>query len=286
MQPLGHTVGSCHLAIPSTSPPKLSNTPVVSARPPGQSAVADGTADLHIHTTASDGLLSVQETLAHVEERTKLDVVAITDHDTVDGALEAREWATRQGLRVQVITGLEVTTSQGHVVALFVERAVPPHRPVFETLAAIHEQGGLAIIAHPMSWLTNSVTRPALDAIVESRQPGVHIDGIEVFNNSLPGRVGRRQAWQFCERHGIAMVGGSDAHFQVAIGSAITRFPGRTAADLRQALQGRTTRGELLFDVGIADMGFRPIATIFWRRLKKRGSFLPVREMFRNVRER
>src|ERR687886_2576188 len=76
-----------------------------------------GLADLHLHTLASDGLMSVQALLDYAERSTRLDVVAITDHDETQAALEGREYVARKGYRVQVIPAVEVTTSEGHLIA-------------------------------------------------------------------------------------------------------------------------------------------------------------------------
>ena len=96
----------------------------VSAGPPTRPA-GYGKADLHIHSTYSDGIDSIPKILDFVEHQTDLDIIAIADHDDVRGAHEARELAARRNYRVQVIMGTEITTRQGHLLALFVERDFP-----------------------------------------------------------------------------------------------------------------------------------------------------------------
>src|SRR5438270_10189488 len=81
-----------------------------------------GRADVHLHTDEVDGLQSVADLLDYAEHHTDLDVLAITDHDEIRGAWKARDLAAQRKLRVQVITGTEVTTRHGHVLALFVDR--------------------------------------------------------------------------------------------------------------------------------------------------------------------
>ena len=147
-----------------------------------------GRADIHIHTRVSDGMASVAETLAHVEERTTLDVIAVTDHEDARGGLEARELAARRGLRVEVIPGAEVTTRQGHLLALFIERTPPIFRSVEATLEAIHAQGGIAVAAHPMSWLTRSLSARTIDRVTARNEAGATFDAIEA-NFSPAGRV-------------------------------------------------------------------------------------------------
>lgn len=105
-------------------------------------------ADLHIHTNySSDGTASVVDVLEHVVKHTDLRVIAITDHDTIDGALEARRIARAYG--IDVIVGEEISTADGHMLALFIEQMVPPGQPASTSIAAVHAQGGLCIPAHP-----------------------------------------------------------------------------------------------------------------------------------------
>src|SRR5215813_10337077 len=104
-------------------------------------------ADLHIHTTHSDGTASAREVLEYVVAQTDLRVIAITDHNTIAGALEARELAASYG--IEVIVGEEVSTNEGHLLALFVEELLPPRQPAAATIAAVHAQGGLCVAAHP-----------------------------------------------------------------------------------------------------------------------------------------
>ena len=109
-----------------------------------------GRADLHIHTQASDGLDPITTILAFVEQSTDLDVIAITDHERIDAALAARTMARDLGHRAEVVVGEEVSTLGGHLLGLFLTERVRPLRSLRTTIAEIHEQGGLAIPAHPL----------------------------------------------------------------------------------------------------------------------------------------
>ncbi len=197
-----------------------------------------------MHTSFSDGMASPRQILEYVEAETDLDVIAITDHDDLRGAMETRESCARGRYRFQVVPGMEVTAIEGHVIALFVEEPLPSLRPVEEVLEAVHRQGGLAIAAHPLSWLTRSLGKRTLDRIAASKREGVYLDGLETANQS-PGAWLRlkRVAALNRERYQLAQVGASDAHFLKAIGSARTEFPGRTADDLRRSILERTCRG-------------------------------------------
>ncbi len=203
-----------------------------------------GKADLHLHTAIGDGMASPQEVLDYVEAETDLDVIAVTDHDNLEGAMQTREAWSRGSYRFQVVPGVEVTAIEGHILALFVEEPLPSLRPVDEVLAAVHRQGGLAIAAHPLSWLTRSLGRRALERIAASAADGVYLDGLETANQSPGGRVGLKKAAALNrERYHLAEVGGSDAHFLKVIGSAYTEFPGRDTEGLRRSILERTCRG-------------------------------------------
>lgn len=201
-----------------------------------------GRADLHIHTNISDGMMSVAEMLAWVEQRTLLDVIAVTDHETVEGGLRARDLAGRNGSRVQVIVGEEVTTRSGHLLALFLERTIPRFLSLEDTLQAVHEQGGIAIVPHPLSPLTFSIGQGALEKALASGTPGVSVDALETRNHSIAGRVTYGKVDRFNQRYQIPVTGSSDAHFFPHLGACYTAFPGRTPDDLRAALLAGQTK--------------------------------------------
>ena len=229
-------------------------------------AVRPGKADLHIHTAFSDGMASPRQILEYVEAETDLDVIAITDHDDLRGALKTREtWALGR-YRFQVVPGMEVTAIEGHIIALFVEEPLPSLRPVEEVLAAVHRQGGLAIAAHPLSWLTRSLGKRALERIAASKLDGVYLDGLETANQS-PGAGQRlkRVAALNRERYHLAQVGASDAHFLKSIASACTEFPGRTAEDLRRSILERTCRGVNGRHPSLLEIGPRQLLRQTWR---------------------
>lgn len=203
-----------------------------------------GRADLHIHSAASDGVASIDTILRHVQEATDLDVIAITDHERVDAAMAARDMAASRGYRFGVIIGEEITTRGGHLLGLFLERPVPPLRSLRWSIAAIHEQGGLAVPAHPLARIPMCATARSLRSLLEDADPAVHPDGLEVFNATTAGKRGHRRSLAFAAEHGLAGLGGSDAHRPEHIGQAVTRFEGGTPDDLRRAIEARTTAWE------------------------------------------
>src|SRR5215212_8697212 len=197
-----------------------------------------GSADLHLHTSLGDGLIEPAALLAYVEERTDLDVVAVTEHDQLDAALWTRELHARGRYRFEVVAGMEVTTLEGHLLALFIEEPVPSLRPLARTLDLIHRQGGLAVVPHPMSPLTRSVGRNGIERVLRRAADGVWLDGIELANPRPAGRATAARARALNESvFGLAETGGSDAHFLPYVGCARTTFPGRSAIDLFAAIQ-------------------------------------------------
>jgi predicted metal-dependent phosphoesterase TrpH len=189
-----------------------------------------GKADLHIHTTYSyDGTATVTATLEHVARNTDLDVIAITDHDEIDGALAALELAPHYG--VEAIPGVEVSTAEGHVLALFVKKSVPRNLSLAETVLCVREQGGLCIAAHPGGRQPWCLKENAIACALKTVGVADTLLGVETYNASLPN--GRRLA--------LTPIGNSDAHMLWMIGMAATRFPGTDAASLGMALHNRTT---------------------------------------------
>ena len=213
-----------------------------------------GRADLHIHTTFGDGLDSVEAILDHVEAATDLDVIAITEHDRLEVALRARETWARRGYPYDFVPGVEITTLEGHIVALYLEEPVASLQRVEATIEAVHAQGGVCFVPHPLSRLTRSVGVKTLERLDAH---GIRPDGLELATASPTARfyVGRAARLNR-ERYDLPTVGASDAHFREAIGTGFTTFEGTSAADLRAAfaagaISGGQHRFPKLRDVGI-----------------------------------
>ena len=193
-----------------------------------------------MHTTASDGWPTPQELVDHAARRARLDVIAVTDHDTIEGALRAREYAAKRA-RFHVIVGEEVSSRDGHIVALFLERRVRPGMSAAATVHAIHDQGGLAIAAHPF-WRTQRRTQtPRPVHGVGWLAAELDFDAIEV-ENATPGfYLFNQLAHRLNLGLGAAELGCSDAHILDAVGRAFTEFRGKTPEELREAIDSRTT---------------------------------------------
>ncbi len=205
-------------------------------------AALSGTADLHIHTHFSDGADSPSDVLRWAE-RKRLDVIAITDHDTIEGALEAARLSRESRSNPDVIVGEEVSSADGHILGLFLERCVPPGLSAEETVAAIHEQGGLAIAAHPF-WRHENNNRRGWVYSVGEHVEHVLFDAVEVLNGGFtPSMIAANaRAAAVARALRLKQVGGSDAHVRHAVAWGHTRFEGWTARHLRDSILAGNTR--------------------------------------------
>ncbi|MCD6529167.1 PHP domain-containing protein [Candidatus Bathyarchaeota archaeon] len=167
--------------------------------------------DFHVHTLYShDSKTSLKEVLVYARRR-GLDGVAITDHDTIEGAIELSKLCNKKGTPFIVIPGLEVSSKHGHILALNVNDLVKPGRDIVETIDEIHDKGGLAVLAHPFSLFKGIPLRELKRA--------ENADAMEVINScavpfSLSVHLGKRYARVLR----LPEVAGSDAHIPEVIG--------------------------------------------------------------------
>ena len=203
---------------------------------------AMGIAEVHAHTLASDGMVSAVD-LVRAAAAIGLDVLCVTDHDTISELGPAVEAGAALG--VDIVRGEEVTAAFPpgiHIVGLFLDRQIRMHMSVEDTVDAIHEAGGLAVIAHPFmpTWFA-SMTPGRARSLLQTHR----VDGIEIRHTApvLPRTWGLLDGFyaEHRERLGAAL-GAGDSHFGAHdLGRVLTVFPGRGAADLRRAIEGRTT---------------------------------------------
>ena len=198
---------------------------------------------MHLHTTASDGTASPAEVLQWAAEQTDLSVIAICDHNTNEGAIEAAALALEGSCRIQVVVGQEVESTDGHILGLWTPEMIAPGMDASRTVAAIHAQGGLAVAAHPYAplwWDKAGLSRGATETY-----NCVDYDAVEVANSTplLFFANFRARAYWRANMTRLAAVGGSDAHMLSVIGTSRTIFPGSTAEELRAAIEARASRG-------------------------------------------
>jgi predicted metal-dependent phosphoesterase TrpH len=202
-----------------------------------------GSADLHVHPHGDrrrrhDGSGVVDRLLA-----VDLDVVVLTNHDDVRSGEVIAARAREAGARAEIVVGAEVTTLDGHLLGLWLTHDVPRDRSLAETVERIHDQGGLAIVAHPL--LPTRVSAPGrlvrrlADGPAASRPDA--IEGYNAIASWVP--LHRRRLARLGAVTALPLVGGSDAHHPRWIGLGRTTFVGRTAAELRASIVAGTCAG-------------------------------------------
>jgi len=200
-----------------------------------------GYADLHIHSTYShDGVFSIPSILQYTSEFTDLSVIAITDHDEIDGALEAMRLAPVCGL--DVVPGCEITSRDGHILALYIQERVPAGLSALETVLRVGELGGLCVAAHPMARGVHGISAANLLALLDHPQAKEILVGVEAYNAGLILQGSNYRVQRLVKDLPVAQTGGSDSHVLFTISQGVTYFPGKTADDLRLALLRRQTR--------------------------------------------
>ena len=185
--------------------------------------------DLHCHSRGSFDCLSAPKDIVKAASSRGLTHLAITDHDRIDVALEARDLAPAD---LTILVGEEVKTRDGDLIAMFLERAIAPGMSAADTIAGIREQGGLVGLPHPFDGFRGSILRDESMAHVVSS-----VDWVETHNARLIGK-GNEQALEFAMERGIPGVAVSDAHSIMEVGVAYTAVEGdpSTPAGLLAAL--------------------------------------------------
>jgi len=166
--------------------------------------------DIHVHTNHSDGVVSPEDVVKQAAK--VVDGLAITDHDTMSGIAKAKRAAKKYG--VIFIPGVEITTPMGDILAVGVEE-MPKTDDILEVFAAIHKQGGVAVLAHPFAG-SFQISFTDIIEILKGK-----FDAIEIYNSSTP-MPANMEAARMAKKTGMVGVAGSDAHFLEVIGTAYT----------------------------------------------------------------
>ena len=171
--------------------------------------------DLHMHTHFSpDSLVSPERLVARCQ-KVGLSCIAVTDHNTTEGARVVKDIAP-----FLVIVGEEVRTSEGEVTGLFLTETIPEGLSIGETARRIKDQGGLISIPHPFDRFRGEViSRRGLDEVVQ------HADIVEVFNARNNLSADDRKALDFAREHGLLTSGVSDAHTTMELGRTYVEMP-------------------------------------------------------------
>jgi predicted metal-dependent phosphoesterase TrpH len=203
-----------------------------------------GRADLHIHPSDDPGAESSPDAFYAALVASDLDVAVLADHDRIDVGQELVARSRRDGTTIELVVGEEVTSRGGHVLGIGLSTRVPRGFSLTDTIAAIHEQDALAVVAHPLLPVWTAASAATLIALADG-DPRTRPDALEAMHPLaawLPGWRGRVE--ELATRCGYAVVGGSDAHLARSVGRGRTVFPGRSAADLFAAIRAGTTWAE------------------------------------------
>jgi predicted metal-dependent phosphoesterase TrpH len=165
-------------------------------------------ADLHVHTIYSKDSLITPKDLIYFAKKRGLDAVAVTDHNQLEGA---RKIAKETDFLI--IPGMEVSSSDGHIVALNVQELIPKGLSAIETVERIHKAGGVAVACHPYVYFKGCLR----DNVCAT------FDAIEVINaRAFPFKSSVKKAEQTAKNLGLSRVAGTDAHYGPQIGYAYT----------------------------------------------------------------
>ncbi len=169
--------------------------------------------DLHVHSNFSrDGYDSIDPILKRAKA-IGLNGIAITDHNTIEGGLTGVKRAKALGLDLMVVPGVEVSTAEGHLVALGITKDIPPDLPVDETIKIAKDLGGIVIVPHPFHPFRHGLGHVPKGA-----------DAVEVYNSRCITGYSNGRARDAATRMGKSMVAGSDAHTVAMVGYAITEI--------------------------------------------------------------
>jgi predicted metal-dependent phosphoesterase TrpH len=189
--------------------------------------------DLHCHTSASFDSLASPRAVVRAAASRGLTHLAVTDHDRLDGALEARQIVASEGLPLTVLVGQEIQTRQGDLIGVFLDRPIRSGLDAFEAIQEVRAQGGLVGIPHPFDRFRGSLLG---SGGVDGLAPLV--DWVESHNARIMIGSGNQRAAEFAAVHRLPGIAVSDAHSVLEIGVAYVALDGNpsTPAGLRAAL--------------------------------------------------
>lgn len=185
--------------------------------------------DMHVHTRHSKrcGWMSPGRLVKRAMEK-GLDGLAVTDHNTIEGAIEVRDIVRDEDLNLVVIIGEEISTDRGEVLTYFINEVIDPG-PFEDVIAAIRRSGGISAVPHPFDKIRKGFS--GMEEVLGE------VDAIEVINSRC---LFNKRALDLSRDHHKPMLGGSDAHFYGELGRGWTEFP---ADPRRSILEGRTRAG-------------------------------------------
>ena len=199
-------------------------------------------ADIHIHSNHSDGLPRFPRSWSTFRHQTDLNVIAITDHNTIEGALFAQSLAELYDF--EVIVGEEVSSREGHILGLFLTKTFRAGMSPADTVRAIEAQGGIAIIAHPFS--AQGVFGPTGRNLFRRGRQRLGVPRFRDLQLAAVPRVGEQHGRRRCSPAATAWPRPAAATrtCSQAVGKGYTLFRGTTAEELKQSILNLETRAE------------------------------------------
>ncbi len=175
-------------------------------------------ADLHVHSNYSKDSLITPKDLVYYAKKRGLNAVAVTDHNQIEGSLKIAKEAD-----FLVIPGMEVSSADGHIVALNLKELIPRGLTAGETVDRIHRAGGIAIAVHPYAWFKGSLASHVEEA---------KFDAVETLNaNAFPFGRCKRKATEIAQKLKLPQTGGTDAHYGPTIGYGYTAIDSEPTVD-------------------------------------------------------
>jgi predicted metal-dependent phosphoesterase TrpH len=172
-------------------------------------------ADLHIHTAHSgDSDISAWDIIEHARV-SELDIVGVTDHHTIKGAVETKKLAAKEFPSLIVLIGQEVKTKSGEIIIFGLEKDIPRKLPLKETCQTARKMGGFVVIPHPYDRLRGGIGGKIKDIVP-------YIDAVEVLNSKSIWKRFNKKARDFAIANRLPMIAGSDAHIPQYIGACYT----------------------------------------------------------------
>lgn len=193
-------------------------------------------AEFHCHTCWSKDSLVEPEQLILACRRKGIGRVVVTDHNSIAGAVIAHQMAPDL-----VVVGEEIMTTQGELLAAYVQEEIPKGLSPEEAIRRLRDQGAFISVSHPFdSWRNGAWKIRDLDAIISL------VDAIEVFNARCTERQSNEKAAEYAKKHGVVETAGSDAHSILELGTAVVSLPEfNNSVGLKEALREGRIAGRL-----------------------------------------
>ena len=233
--------------------------------------------DLHVHTNLSDGLVPAEK-IVDIALGIGLNSLAITDHNSIEGADIAANYVARNNLPIELIRGIEVSSADGHILALNVANPISQNLSLAKTIREIHKQKGLVIIPHIHPRRINCVTFDKVQEVLDSEDPDLYLDGIEVYNAAedrlvrldLSKRLFRTafsELIKFIEKNKNnkklgALLANSDAHTN-NIGYGLTKYKDNSILDAIRKREVLPYRMKVSYAEDLSQVGLMAYAVIF-----------------------